>query len=188
MNGRCFGFAGYTTIVIKEVTYRTKQFLTDINPPELSETEWEEIGRWLSSRERALFEQYSQSDQAHAFSVLCTLRQAGHHQPQLLAAALLHDIGKSRFRISVWDRVWPVLLKKAFPALYQKWGDAKPVGWKRPFVIIKQHPEWGAKMATEVGSHPQTVSLIRRHQDKLGKIETEEDELLAHLQWADNQN
>lgn len=174
--------------MFKALRYRTTQFWADIRPLQLTPAEWSEIKSVLSASELALFEQYSLADQAHGYQVLRTLRDAGHEQPQLLVAALLHDIGKSRFVMSVWDRVWPVLLKKIVPTLYQKWGDGEPLGWKRPFVVIKQHPEWGAIMAEKAGCHETAVALIRRHQDKVSIIETEEDKLLSLLQWSDNQN
>ena len=37
----------------------------------------------------------SVSDQRHSLNVMRTLRRQGHTEPDLLAAALLHDVGKS---------------------------------------------------------------------------------------------
>ncbi|MEM7334801.1 MAG: HD domain-containing protein [Chloroflexota bacterium] len=174
--------------MFKEVVYRTRQFAADINPSLLSDVAVREIKAQLSEKESRLYFRYSLSDQDHAYKVYKMLREAGHAHPHLLTAALLHDIGKSRYTITVWDRVWPVLVKKIFPSLYHQWGEAEATSWKRPFVIIKKHPDWGAEMATSVGSHPTVISLICRHQDKLNQIETEEDQLLSLLQWADDQN
>ena len=170
------------------MVYRTRQFVADIHPTLLSEQAVREIESQLSTRESALFFQYSLSDQAHAYEVFKMLREAQLTQPNLLTAALLHDIGKARFKITVWDRVWPVLVKKVAPSLFHLWGESEPIGWKRPFVIIKKHPVWGAKMAQDAGAHPTAVSLIRRHQDQITEIQTEEDQLLAYLKWADDQN
>ena len=174
--------------MLNEVVYRTRQFITDINPPALTEQAKQDIAEQLSVRERDLYYQYSLSDQAHTYQVFKMLQSAGHTNQHLLTAALLHDIGKSQYRISVWDRVWPVLVKKIAPNVYYRWGNAEPTGWKRPFVIIKQHPDWGADMTEVIGTHPTAVSLIRRHQDKINQIQTEEDQLLSLLQWADDQN
>ena len=174
--------------LIKEVVYRTKQFVADINPPVLSDVAVRVIQAQLYCQEFALYLQYSPSDQAHAYQVFHMLKAADYTNPHLLTAALLHDIGKAQYKITVWDRVWPVLVKKLMPSLFHQWGEAEPVGWKRPFVIIKQHPTWGAIMTEEIGTHPTAVSLIRRHQDKLTQILTEEDKLLSLLQWADDQN
>ena len=41
-------------------------------------------------------------------------------------------------------------------------------------------------MAQAAGSDALTVALIRRHQDKLGSIDSEEDRLLQLLQTADD--
>ena len=170
------------------VIYRAQQFWKDIFPKRLSNEALIEIQKHLTAEEYALFDQYSRSDKQHVYEVLKLLQKHGHQEPHLLTAALLHDVGKARFRLSVWDRSWPVLIKKLSLQLFSRWGDSEPVGWKRPFVIIKQHATWGAEMAQKAGSHPRTVSLINRHQDKLDAISTEEDRLLSLLQWADDQN
>lgn len=174
--------------LVREVIYRTGQFWADIFPSQLSGGAWKEIEGQLTAVEQSLFNQYAPADKMHVYAVFRTLKVAGHQNPHLLTAALLHDVGKARYTLSVWDRVWPVLLKKIAPSLYEKWGDEEPTGWKRPFVIIKQHPEWGAKMAEEAGSHEIVVSLIRRHQVKLNETRSEEDHLLSLLQWADDKN
>ncbi len=63
-----------------------------------------------------------------------------------------------------------------------------PKGWRRPFVVHARHPEVGSRWAQEAGCTPLTVALIRRHQDGLTGRQTEEDQLLAALQAADNLN
>lgn len=62
------------------------------------------------------------------------------------------------------------------------------MSWRRAFVVARQHPSWGAQMATEAGATPLTVSLIRRHQDVLLKgSEDFEDRMLRLLQSADHE-
>lgn len=171
-----------------KIFYRARQFWLDITPKPLSDSALVEIQAHLTAAEYDLFKEYEKSDQQHAYQVMRQLKQNEYINEELLTAALLHDVGKSRFKLSVWDRVWPVLVKKMAPNLYRRWGAAAPTGWKRPFVVINQHPAWGAEMARAVGSHPVVVSLIQRHQETLSSIKTEEDQLLSLLQWSDNQN
>ena len=142
----------------------------------------------LSPTEQQLFRRFSPSDQWHSYRVAALLQAAGQTHSDLLAAALLHDIGKTRIPISVIDRSLIVLAQWLFPQRIAQWGAGEPVGWKRPFVVKMQHPEWGAQMVTEAGSRQLAVSLIRRHQDKLIEVNNEEDCLLQLLQWADDQN
>ena len=118
-----------------------------------------------------------------------TLQAANHIHPDLLTAALLHDVGKTRVPLSVWERSWVVVGQVIWPKKTAVWGQDAPLGWKRPFVVKAQHPAWGADMAAAAGSSELAVGLIRRHQDNVPETAVSEmDRLLRHLQWADNQN
>jgi hypothetical protein len=142
----------------------------------------------LSKAENNLFDRFAHADQQHSYRVLRLLRDAGYNNPDLLAAAVLHDIGKTCYPLSVWDRILIVLAEKFVPARVAKWGNGSPDSWKRPFVVRSHHPMWGADMAAAAGSSPGTVDLIRRHQDKIDLEREEEDVWLTRLQWADDQS
>ncbi len=136
-----------------------------------------------------LFQHFSNSDQWHSYRVMKTLQAANHIHPDLLTAALLHDVGKTRAPLSVWERSWVVLGQVIWPEKTAVWGQDAPLGWKRPFVVKAQHPAWGADMAAAAGSSELALALIRRHQDEvLETAVSETDHLLRQLQWADNQN
>jgi hypothetical protein len=134
----------------------------------------------------------SPSDQRHAVAVARTLRQAGHDQPALLQAALLHDVGKClgqpiihRVLIVLAETFWPEALVRLSTAS----AEVSTVSWwRRPFVVHAHHPSIGAAWAREVGCGPLTIDLIARHQDPPGKARTAEQRLLAALQWADGMN
>ncbi len=171
------------------IRYRLWQFYTIVTAQPLPATAWQTISAVLREPELSLFRRFSTSDQHHSYRVLCTLQQAGHTHPALQTAALLHDIGKTRFQLTVWERSAIVLGQVLAKKKLKVWGEAEAAGWKRPFVVKARHPQWSAEMAQAAGCHPMAVSLIRRHQGPLnGTAETEEDRLLALLQWADDQN
>ncbi len=88
---------------------------------------------------------------------------AGHTDPDLLAAALLHDVGKIRTHFFLPEKVLVVLVKAGAPRLYRRWGSGPAGGWRRPFAVSVQHPAWGAEMVAAAGGSPLTVELIRRH-------------------------
>lgn len=141
----------------------------------------------LSPAELALFERFGHSDQWHSYRVMVSLEEAGHTQPDLLKAALLHDVGKTQVPLSVLGRSLIVLGGMLWPEKTVVLGQNPPIGWKRPFVVKVQHPAWGAEMAAAAGSSPLTVELIRRHQDKVGETAVgETHQLLRLLQWADD--
>jgi hypothetical protein len=146
--------------------YRFRQFwdaLTAFPDPE----ELAQARQVLSPPLMELFLRLQTHEQAHGLKVFHQLRQPGQFHPDLLVAALLHDVGKSRYPLYPWERVLIVLGKAFFPLKVKTWGQSEPTGWRRPFVIAEQHPNWGAEMALQAGASALTASLIRRHQDPL---------------------
>ncbi len=133
----------------------------------------------------ALFGRMAPGEQLHCLRVMRWLAGQGHCQPELLQAALLHDVGKSVAPISLLERVEAVLVRWLLPSRYARWAQAEPRGWQRPFVTATQHPEWGARLAAQAGAAPLVVSLIRRHQVERLRPVTEEDRILALLQLAE---
>lgn len=168
--------------------YRIKQVRHNLFAGPLPSQAWALVTAVLTPTEQQLFSLFSLSDQWHGYRVVTMLQAAGHHEHDLLVAALLHDVGKTKAPISVIERSLIVLAQWFLPKRVAQWGGGEPVGWKRPFTVKMQHPEWGANMAAQAGSSALTISLIRRHQDPLSKINCEEDRLLQLLQWADDQN
>lgn len=172
---------------MKELTYRLKQFWWVVASPPLSEAARAAVAARLSPAELALFARFGRSDQWHSYRVMRFLEEAGHTQPDLLTAALLHDVGKTRVSLSVWERSLIVLGGMLWPGKTAVWGQNPPVGWQRPFVVKAQHPAWGAEMAAAAGSSPLAIELIRRHQDKVEETAVSlTDQLLRLLQWADD--
>jgi putative nucleotidyltransferase with HDIG domain len=181
------------------ILYRVRQFQHAVSAKPASE-DLDEIQAILTPKQMMLFRQMQASEQAHSLRVykqLCCLGEAGHviHHPDLLVAALLHDIGKIRQPLRLYERVMVVLGKALFPDRSRIWGNAafdSPSslgGWRRPFIVAEQHPKWGAEMAAKAGTSPLAVTLIRRHQDfSPTKNITLEDNLLKVLQVVDGNN
>ena len=171
--------------------YRTRQFLNALwAEPEAEDLQ--EISAVLSPPQLALFKRMQLSEQAHSLSIYKQLRsQEKNSASDLLVAALLHDVGKSRYPLHIWERVWIVLAQGLFPGWADRVGKAaglegKRAWWQRPLIVASQHAQWGADLAEEAGISPLAVNLIRRHQNfSTSKIVTLEDRLLRMLQAAD---
>lgn len=168
--------------------YRLRQLRDNVAAGPLSAEARAEVAANLSPAEQALFFCFNHADQWHSVRVLRMLRKAGYNHPDLLAAALLHDVGKTRHPLSPWDRTAIVVAEKLVPARAETWGHGAVEGWRRPFVVRACHPAWGAQMAAAAGARPGVVELIARHQDRPAVIISETDRLLACLQWADDRN
>jgi hypothetical protein len=143
-----------------------------------------EADRHLPAALRPLFQRMARADQAHALRVLAALKSAGHSHPDLLGAALLHDVGKSRSPPRLWERVLVVLTGWILPAA-RAWGEGAPSGWRRPYVVARQHPRWGAELVRAAGGSERLAALIERHQDPPPVGRGEFEQLLRALQTAD---
>lgn len=181
--------------------YRIWQFGQHLKARPLSEEETAEVRVVLKPAEFTLFERQPIVAQQHGYRVMRTLKSAGHSDRALLAAALLHDIGKSLIRSAWWDRPLVVLGQALLPQLVARWSRGEANGWRRPFVVYAFHAEWGADEAGKAGSSAVTVDLIRRHQDfSIGSHELiyrpdllvspdgNQHQLLTLLRWADDRN
>ena len=151
--------------------------------------DYEAAQQVLTPKEMELFRQMRRSEQQHSLNVLKMLQGWGYDDPPLLIAALLHDVGKSRYPFPLWDRTIVVLVKAVAPKITQKWGNGSVASWRRPFVISYQHPAWSAQLATDVGCDPRAVELIAIHQIKRDhELPGDTERLLTALQKADDNN
>lgn len=173
--------------MIETARYRVRQFFRALTA-RVSDQELEQVAHILTPAALTLFRSMSAQDQRHALEVCRTLIRAGHANSQLLAAALLHDVGKAAARLSSWQRAVIVLLERFAPRLLARLSQGEPQRWRRSLVVHTRHPEIGARWAEEAGCLPLTVALIRHHQDRLRDYRTREEQLLAALQVADNLN
>jgi hypothetical protein len=175
-----------------KIGYRVQQFfhaLTAAPAPQ----DRREVESFLGPALMRLFTTMQPGEQAHSIRIYRCLRENGVEDPDLLSAALLHDAGKSRLPLRLWERVAIVLAKALAPGLVESWGQAPgahPPTWKRPFVVAVQHPDWRARMAENAGASDLVVRLIRDHQapspEKHPGFSEHEVELLRQLQSFDN--
>lgn len=173
--------------MLETIRYRAGQFLRALTA-RVPEEEMEQAMHMLTPAAQALFRRQAIQDQRHALAVCRALREAGHTNPHLLTAALLHDAGKAAVRLPAWQRALVVLMGRFAPRLLARLSRGAPRGWNRPFVVHARHAEVGAGWARQAGCSPLAVTLIRRHQDRSGRCQSEQDRLLSALQAADDKN
>ncbi|MCG3211029.1 MAG: hypothetical protein FOGNACKC_04666 [Anaerolineae bacterium] len=187
--------------------YRSYQFFAAVKaslPRQLSPADTALMRAVLPApAQQELFNRMPPNDRRHAIAVARTLQQAGHTEPALLQAALLHDVAKSigqpilhRVAIVLFEAFWPAALR-ALSDWQQN--DAAPsfadsqirgiVWWRRPFVVHAHHPAIGAAWAKRAGCDSLAVTLILNHQQKPAAAPaTAVEKLQAALYQADNLN
>ncbi len=190
------------------VRYRVEQFLRARKALSaeqvISDHTGEHLARVLSPAAQALFARQAPQDQRHALAVYETLCRRGYTCKDLLAAALLHDVGKAVVRLRPWQRGVFVLAERLAPGALEHVTRGRTQGLWRSFALYARHAEIGARWAEHVGCSPVTVELIGRHEEQLATcqtpvvsqacgersrtIEPQEDRLLAALQAADDVN
>jgi putative nucleotidyltransferase with HDIG domain len=174
------------------IGYRLRQFWNAIfDKP--TRQDFHQVESFLSPELMSLYREMHPSEQAHSIRIYHRLLESGENDNDLLTAALLHDVGKTYHALHLWERIIIVLGNKLFPKRVEEWGKSEPFGWKRPFVIAKKHPAWGAEMVAQAGANSKVVRLVERHQEVLPEkssqhSETVENQLLRRLQALDNTN
>lgn len=123
----------------------------------------------------ALFAAQAPRDQRHSARTARWLLERGHDgNPDLLVAALLHDVGKGAQRTR--DRVAHVVTGR-LPGV----GAAgSRFEMRRAIARSRAHSKRGAELLTEAGAGERVIDWTRRHHRPAGR-----DAMLALLQRAD---
>ncbi|MDR3602795.1 MAG: HD domain-containing protein [Desulfosporosinus sp.] len=156
--------------------YRVHQF-THAFFPHINCLEIKWTRNTLSPEAYALFLKQSRTEQRHALDVAKSIfnnnRALSYSDLQnLLAAALLHDCGKSIVSIRLWQRVFIVLMQKMPQPLWSCLENSHTI-FALPLKISTQHATWGGCLAEKAGLNPEICLLIREHhapKTKLGRI------------------
>ncbi|HHY26850.1 MAG TPA: HD domain-containing protein [Desulfitobacterium dehalogenans] len=141
--------------------YRVHQFWKAIHPI-IREEELEWAISLLPPHSLPLFQAQPLPEQRHALDVALDLWDSGIRDSYLLIAALLHDCGKTRYPLKVWERITIVLLQKGPRKIWNTLISSHfPIS--APLRAAEAHPAWGAEMALEIGLDPHIVELIGEH-------------------------
>jgi hypothetical protein len=124
------------------------------------------VDRVLPPAGARLFRDMPVADRRHGLDVVSRLLAAGHDDPDMLAAALLHDAGKGH-RMRLWHRVAAVLLDAVAPSALRRLAAPDLASWRYPFHLYLHHDAISAQMAVAAGCTPRAAAFIR-HQPAPG--------------------
>lgn len=146
---------------------------------------------YLSHPALMLFKQLRRGEQLHSLNVLRAVLAQSSTAPDALAiAALMHDIGKTRYPLRLWQKTIAVLVRKFIPPLFAKLSAGDPHRFiNRPFVVYVHHPEWSGELLDGIGAPADAVWLARHHADDTARwVDHPLHPLLVRLQLADDSN
>jgi len=142
----------------------TRRFFGSLRPggPSREQEAW--VASVLSNEELKLWARMSSADRRHAVGVSRDVeRRLGNEATKpVLAAALLHDVGKVTAGLGTYGRVVATLAGSAAGHdMAGAWTEGK--GFTRRVGLYLQHPKLGADMLAMAGSDPLTVTWTREH-------------------------
>jgi hypothetical protein len=149
---------------VAATAHLVRRFFGSLRPggPRRAEVEW--VGSVLSLPELALWQRMSGPDRRHSAQVARAVqRTIGDDVPtEVLAAALLHDVGKIHCRLRTFGRVVATLtIKTAGRDEVATWSQVG--GLHRRIALYQNHPTIGGDDLELAGSHPLITAWAREH-------------------------
>ena len=148
------------------ITHLPRRFFGSLRPggPAAADTTWAESQ--LLDDEVTLWRSMSAADRRHAAGVARRVEVALGDEASrpVLAAALLHDVGKTESGLSTYGRVIATISGGVVgrdPEIVRAWTRTR--GFTRRVGLYLQHPRIGGDLLAMAGSDPLTVSWAREH-------------------------
>jgi hypothetical protein len=149
---------------LARVRYRVRQVVRGLRP-HLSPADVAVARSLLSEREFLLFLHAAPRDQRHSMDLHDLLtREVPDASRDLLAAALLHDVGKGA--LATWHRVAFVLFEAGAPALGQRLEAERGARWRQALWRLRHHARLGAEVLAATGSSPRVIAIVAAHTAK----------------------
>lgn len=148
----------------EKTAHLTKRFFGSLRPggPGADAEAW--VGGVLNPDQLELWRRMSGPDRRHAYAVARRVERALGHEatPPILAAALLHDVGKVDSGLGTYGRVIATLSATlAGRENAELWRTRS--GLTRKVGLYLLHPDLGGDQLALAGSDPLTIAWARQH-------------------------
>lgn len=146
-----------------DAVHLVKRFFTSllgVGPTE-EDTDW--VEEELSPSEFVLWQSMSGADRSHSVKVAKRTQERLGNTPgrSVLAAALLHDVGKVISGLKTYERAIATLAFRVSGDKSDEW--VQKDGFTRQVGLYLQHPQIGAQLLKEAGSAPLTIAWALEH-------------------------
>jgi len=146
--------------------HRVRRFFSSIVPGRPSDQDLAWAGTFLSDDERRLFSKMAATDQRHLVGVARAVERHGVDgaapEQWVMAAALLHDVGKSVAGLGTYGRVVATLSEAVGGAsMATAWTESS--GFTRKVGLYLQYPDLGADLLRLAGSDERVVAWAAEH-------------------------
>lgn len=129
----------------------------------LTETEVDEVTRWLSPPLATIFLSQPAVDQRHGYEACHIILRSGQSREDLVVAALTHDVAKRHARLGVIGRTLATLLISTGVRLGNR------------MTAYRDHGLVGARELSDAGAPPVAVAFAMHHQGERPRSITEDD-------------
>ena len=161
-----------------------RRFVGSLRPGGPSSTEEAWATGYLLAGEADLWRSMSGADRRHAVAVARRVDRAlGSPERPVLAAALLHDVGKVRSGLGTPGRVVATVVGAVAADRTARWANSN--GFRGRIGRYLRHPQEGAALLETAGSDPFTVAWATEHHRDPGRW-TVDNRLAAALRAADD--
>lgn len=92
------------------LSHLTRRFFDVLLARPLTVDEQSAVGVWLARDLEQVFFEQQDADQRHAYEAALSVVASAHNAPEVVAAALLHDVGKRHSRLGIVGRTVASLL------------------------------------------------------------------------------
>ena len=164
--------------------HRVRRFLSSVVPGRPSDEDLAWAGTFLSDEERRLFAKMPATDQRHQVGVARAVARhgVGGAPPAtwVMAAALLHDVGKTVAGLGTYGRVVATLSEAVGGAsMATAWSESS--GFTRKVGLYLQYPSLGADLLRLAGSDERVVAWAAEHHlpEERWTVPPEEGRILA---------
>lgn len=143
-------------LALPRALYRVRQF-SKFCRASVSKAEQRVAAEQLGESLFPLFMKMALPDQRHCLDVYHSLRDSDCDDPEMLTAALIHDVGKSN--VGIWQRVAYVLLRQLAPRQLRSIAS-NGTGWRVGLSSLHYHEKAGGQLAKAAGASDAIVQLI----------------------------